>query len=140
YSVQKANGEGAVSRYNDELDRGGGWAKYTRHHWLRDYRDFLEFFFSQMFNEPHSTKQIEDCVGWGLETTPETLIATVEAFRAVQFEGIEDVLRALAQRITTPVLVIHGDEDAINPHRCGMALPEPSARTLATLQASRPSP
>ena len=25
------------------------------------------------FPEPHSTKQIEDCVGWGLETTPETL-------------------------------------------------------------------
>ena len=23
----------------------------------------------QMFTEPHSTKQIEDCVGWGLETT-----------------------------------------------------------------------
>ena len=29
---------------------------------------------SQMFNEPHSTKLIEDCVGWGLDTTPETLI------------------------------------------------------------------
>ena len=29
---------------------------------------FLEFFFSQMFTEPHSTKPIEDCVGWGLET------------------------------------------------------------------------
>ena len=39
---------------------------------------FLEFFFSQMFTEPHSTKPIEDCVGWGLETTPETLIATQE--------------------------------------------------------------
>ena len=28
------------------------------------------------FTEPHSTKQIEDCVGWGLETTPETLADT----------------------------------------------------------------
>ena len=33
------------------------------------YRDFLEFFFGQMFNEPHSTKQIEDAVGWGLGST-----------------------------------------------------------------------
>ena len=33
---------------------------------------FLEFFFAQMFTEPHSTKQIEDCVGWGLETDAET--------------------------------------------------------------------
>ena len=29
-----------------------------------------------MFTEPHSTKPIEDCVGWGLETTAETLVAT----------------------------------------------------------------
>ena len=34
----------------------------------RDYRGFLEFFFGKCFNEPHSTKQIEDCVNWGLET------------------------------------------------------------------------
>ena len=33
-----------------------GWAKDNLHYWLRDYRGFLEFFFSQMFNEPHSTK------------------------------------------------------------------------------------
>ena len=52
-----------------------GWAKYNRHYWLRDYRGFLEFFFGEIFTEPHSTKQIEDCVAWGLDTTPETLIA-----------------------------------------------------------------
>ena len=50
-----------------ELDTDEGWAKYNKHYWLRDYRGFLEFFFSQMFTEPHSTKPIEDCVGWGLE-------------------------------------------------------------------------
>src|SRR6266540_753833 len=51
-----------------------GWAKFSRHYWLKDYPGFLEFFFGRMFTEPHSTKQIEDCVGWGLETEPETLI------------------------------------------------------------------
>ena len=50
--------------------------KYNRHYWLENYRDFLEFFFGQVFTEPHSTKQIEDCVGWGLETTRETLALT----------------------------------------------------------------
>ena len=53
-----------------------GWAKYNRHYWERDYEGFLEFFFGQMFPEPHSTKQIEDCVGWGLETDAATLIDT----------------------------------------------------------------
>ena len=35
-----------------------------------DYRGFLEFFFAQMFTEPHSTKQIEDCVAWGWTRRP----------------------------------------------------------------------
>ncbi len=37
---------------------------------------FLEFFFAKCFNEPHSSKQIEDCIGWALETDPETLADT----------------------------------------------------------------
>ena len=62
--------------WDEELDTDEGWAKDNRHYYLRDYRGFLEFFFAQMFSEPHSTKPIEDCVDWGLETTAETLIAT----------------------------------------------------------------
>jgi len=50
-------------------------ARYTRYSWLRDYRGFLEFFFAQVFTQPHSTKPIEDCIEWGLQTTPETLVA-----------------------------------------------------------------
>jgi pimeloyl-ACP methyl ester carboxylesterase len=41
-----------------------GWAKYNRHYWLREYRDFLEFFASEAFSETHSTKPIEDMGGW----------------------------------------------------------------------------
>ena len=63
--------------WDEELDTDEGWASTTSH-WLRDYQGFLEWFFAQMFTEPHSTKPIEDCVAWGLETTPETLVA-VEA-------------------------------------------------------------
>ena len=37
----------------------------TSWYWQRDYRGFLEFFFSQVFTEPHSTKPIEDCVELG---------------------------------------------------------------------------
>ncbi len=62
--------------FDEELDTDEGWAKYNQHYWLRDYRGFVEFFFSQFFTEPHSTKPIEDCVGWALETTAETLVAT----------------------------------------------------------------
>jgi len=60
--------------FEDRHETDEGWAKLNRHYWLRDYPGFLEFFFGRMFTEPHSTKQIEDCIGWGLETDPETMI------------------------------------------------------------------
>ena len=41
--------------------------------WDTDYRGFLEFFFSNVFPEAHSTKQIEDSIDWALETTAEVL-------------------------------------------------------------------
>ena len=82
-------------RWEDELDSDVGWAKYNRHYWLRDYEGFLQFFFSQMFNEPHSTKPIEDAVGWGLDTTAETLVATeLES----GFRRLEQLIRWSAEK------------------------------------------
>src|SRR5204863_883954 len=112
--------------FDEELDSDDGWAKYNKHYWLRDYQGFLEFFFSQMFNEPHSTKPIEDCVGWGLETTPEMLVTA--GFAA----GLEpEKARELAARVRCPVLVIHGDTDAITAVGRGVALAEQTAGDLA---------
>ena len=34
--------------WEDEHDTDEGWAKYNKHFWLRDYRGFVEFFFSQI--------------------------------------------------------------------------------------------
>ncbi len=41
------------------------WAKYDPAYWREHHEDFLWFFFGMCFPEPHSTKQIEDCVGLG---------------------------------------------------------------------------
>ena len=107
-----------------------GWAKYNRYHWLEGgYSDFLEFFFAQLFTEPHSTKQIEDFVGWGLEIDPSTLVAIDDGLFANQRERI----RAVCERITAPVLVIHGDEDAIQPHAAGAALADVTGGELVTI-------
>jgi pimeloyl-ACP methyl ester carboxylesterase len=121
--------------WDKELDTDDGWAKYNRYYWLRDYRGFLEFFFSQMFTEPHSTKPIEDCVGWGLETTAETLIATQLR------EGFdEDTARALCRRLRCPVLVIQGSEDAITGPGRGIALAEEAGGELVLLEGSGHGP
>jgi pimeloyl-ACP methyl ester carboxylesterase len=124
-----------VHSFEDVLDADDGWAKYNRHYWVRDYRAFLEFFFSQFFNEPHSTKQIEDCVGWGLETTPETLVDT----RLAIVMGEEET-RALCGRLRCPVLVIQGTADAITGPSRGIELAAAAGGDLALLEGSGHGP
>ena len=108
-----------------------GWAKYNRHYWLDHYQDFLEFFFSQCFTERHSTKQIEDSVGWGLETSPEVLIAESHAPWVD-----EATLRGWCAASRCPVLVVHGAEDQISPPRRGRALAEATDGALVTLEGA----
>ncbi|MFZ0128605.1 MAG: alpha/beta fold hydrolase [Candidatus Dormiibacterota bacterium] len=112
-----------------------GWFKFNRHYWMQNYEDFLSFFFSQVFTDPHSTKQIEDAVGWGKETTPETLIAT-----AAGPEVDEPTLRRLVERIHCPVLVVHGTDDAIRSHDSGAALAELMGATLVSLEGAGHGP
>jgi pimeloyl-ACP methyl ester carboxylesterase/predicted glycosyltransferase len=125
----------SMGSFDDDLDAYEGWAKFNRHHWLNDYPDFLQFFFSQIFTEPHSTKAIEDCVGWGLQTTPETLVATQ---LGRDLDGA--TIRELAARIRCPVLVIHGLADAVRSHSSGAALAELTGGTLVTLEGSGHAP
>lgn len=99
------------------LDTEERWAKQTIHFWRRDFRAYLEFFFSEMFNEPHSTKQIEDGVDYGSSTDPETLGATMYA------ESVEaDSFRRVCAAVRCPVLVIQGDHDAITGLSRGIEL------------------
>jgi pimeloyl-ACP methyl ester carboxylesterase len=124
--------ERAVYPFDDPLDTDEGWAKYNFHHWLRDYRDFLDFFIGKCFTEPHSTKQVEDAVGWGLETTPEVL-ADHDAGIALPI-GVG--FGELCKRVRCPVLVLHGDDDRIRPHSQGAALAEATGGTLVTLEGA----
>src|SRR6266571_960858 len=125
----------AFSDFDREYDTYEGWAKYNRYHWLRDYRDFVEFFMSKMFTEPHSTKPIEDAVEWALETDGETLIATQEGPRLEPEEA-----RALCRRVRCPVLVIHGAGDAITSLTRGAALAEQTGGDLVVLEGSGHAP
>jgi pimeloyl-ACP methyl ester carboxylesterase len=127
--------ERTVYPWDEELDTDEGWAKYNRYYWLRDYRGFLEFFFSRIFTERHSTKPIEDCIGWGLETSGETLV-TAQAGRGLE----PDEARELARRVRCPVLVIHGDGDALVSVTRGQALAEHSSGEVVILQGSGHAP
>ena len=121
--------------WEEELDTDEGWAKHNLHYWLRDHQGYLEFFMSRMFTEPHSTKPIEDTVGWGLNTTAQTLALTCWA----PFME-HDEARELAGRVRCPVLVIHGDQDAIGSVTRGIALAEDTGGRLVLLEGSGHAP
>jgi pimeloyl-ACP methyl ester carboxylesterase len=86
-----------------------GWQKYSKEYMLRNLPDFANFFAGQVFNEPHSTKAIEDVERWAKGTTGEVLVASMEAIFGGGFEFDEEMYRS----IKCPVLCVHGRQDPI---------------------------
>lgn len=96
-----------------------GWQKQNRHYWRQDWPDFARFFFGEMFPEPHSTKQVEDCVGWSLGAGPETML--LEHDSPPYLGNAPETATAVCEAVRAagcPVLVITGSEDHCqNPRR-----------------------
>lgn len=88
-----------------------GWQKYNAAYWQRDYPDFLRFFFGKVHNEPHSTKQQEDAVAWGLDGDGKMLAMTQDA-RDDRDVAIDEAMYA---RVRCPSLICVGDNDEITP-------------------------
>ena len=118
-----------VVSFDDRLDTDEGWAKSNRHYWERDFRGYLEFFFDRCFPEPHSTKQVEDSIGWGLETNAETLALTLAGPDLPQEEITE-----LLGRLRCPLVVTQGDEDQLIPPDRGGAFAAATGAQLVSLQ------
>jgi pimeloyl-ACP methyl ester carboxylesterase len=119
-------------RFNEELERHRGRDKRNRDVGRTQFREYLELFFGECLSEPHSTKPLEDCISWGLETDPETLLRTLDA---PETRGPEEWI-ALARSIRCPVLVLHGSEDRIVRHAIGAELARLSGGQLVTLAGS----
>ena len=106
------------------------WARMNAVRWRENYPGFVEWFISRCFTEPHSTKGIDDGVEWGLDTDPETLIATGGG----HIHRERRMLRELAQGFECPVLVIQGTRDKITPYRDSKALARLSGGQLETVE------
>jgi pimeloyl-ACP methyl ester carboxylesterase/predicted glycosyltransferase len=120
--------------FDEELETDEGWAKCNANYWRRDYRRFLEFFFSHQLPEPHSTKQLEDCVEWGLAGDIEGHVLSVtESGRP--WASTEDA-RALCRRVRCPVLVVHGDLDGCQPREEAAAVAELTGGTLVAMSGA----
>ena len=96
---------------DDPGPTASGWQRYNRHAWRRDFPGFVDWFVDTALG-PHATDEARaQGRAWGLDATPEVLAASIAGRRDTDPAG----LRALAGRITAPVLVINGDRDEICP-------------------------
>lgn len=114
-----------------------GWDKYNHDYWLAEYPDFAEHFISNIFSDPHSTKQIEDGIEWANETDGAILAKTVEA-RAIPPSF--DVSEAMFSKINCPMLVVHGDDDQIQPYARGKAVAELTGAEFVTIPGGGHNP
>jgi pimeloyl-ACP methyl ester carboxylesterase len=95
--------------------------KFSRQGIADDFDGFAKWFVTTTIaTEPHSTKQTDDLIGWLTEVGPQ---AVADSFIA---DCIRDTAtaRALCERVTCPVLVIHGDRDLATPLEWGIRLAE----------------
>ena len=102
----------ARDRFDDELESYDGWFKTNRHYWQDHWAEFAEFFFDQMLPEPHSTKQLEDVVGFARDSDGPTQLAGTDAQLFIEDD---DEAEALLRGLTQPVLVIRGTDDRCQP-------------------------
>lgn len=122
--------------FDEVREHHEGWEKANRHYWKADHRGWVEFFASRVLTDAHASKAFEDIVGWGLETDPETLIATVPGIAERTPAEAEEICRA----IRCPVLVVHGDGDDVTPYALGVAVAEWTGGTLVTLPGGGHAP
>ena len=92
-----------------------------------------------MFSEPHSTKQIEDCVGWAHEIDPATLVDATAGRLGCDGVVCASVEEACS-RVRCPVLVAHGDDDRIRTDAVGKRLAELTGGTFVALEGSGHGP
>jgi pimeloyl-ACP methyl ester carboxylesterase/predicted glycosyltransferase len=125
------------SHFLARQERFEGWKKYNREQWLKDYPDFAEHFVRNIFTEPHSTKQIEDGVGWAADTDGAILVKTVEGRTIIP---PFDVTEAMYRKISCPVLAIHGVDDQIQPYARGKLVAELAGGEFVTIEGGGHNP
>jgi pimeloyl-ACP methyl ester carboxylesterase/predicted glycosyltransferase len=113
-----------------------GWEKYNRHHWRTDFPDWVEFFMSQVFTEPHSLKHREDGVSWGLDTDGVTLALTQNEKAMPTAADAE----ATCRQVRCPVLVVHGADDQITPYSAGVDIARWTGGRLVTIEGGGHAP
>jgi pimeloyl-ACP methyl ester carboxylesterase len=105
----------AAKSFTDPYPAYEGWRKENVNYWRVDYPDFARWFFGEMTPEPHSTKQIEDAVGWALDGDLEAMIAEAHVEMVPPFPVDAVAAEALALAVRCPMVIVHGTDDRCQP-------------------------
>ena len=133
--------------YNEELESYEGLRGQNRY-FIRDhYREFAEFWCAECSSEPHSPRAIEFGVGMCLETTPDVVLATLDASDMDKFENSAErlaqagrELRPLAQQLRMPVLVLNGELERVALPHWARALAEDTGGELVIVPGAGHGP
>jgi pimeloyl-ACP methyl ester carboxylesterase/UDP:flavonoid glycosyltransferase YjiC (YdhE family) len=119
----------AAETFDQVIDDPQGWERMNEHYIRENHRGFLEFFFREMFPEPHSEKQIEDAVAYGLDGDVEVLLMD----QSDTIETRQDA-EELVRHVRCPVLVIQGSEDNCQGTERALALAELTAAEVLWIE------
>ena len=122
----------AVAKFDEELPSYDGWFKMNRHYIAKNFRGFMEFFFGEMYPEPHSTKQWEDTVAYALDGRVETFLME----DAPPMVDNEEEIAAVCAQVRCPIVLVMGTRDNCQPFERGIQTAELTGAEFVALEGS----
>ncbi len=119
--------------FADTLYTDADWTDEHWQYWQQDWHGFAELFFSELLHEPHSTKQREDCVGWAMDAGGAIVQLNEEAPLSTTSKAETE---AILDRVSCPVLAIHGSGDRCTPWELSGKLAELTSAEVLTLDGA----
>jgi pimeloyl-ACP methyl ester carboxylesterase/predicted glycosyltransferase len=101
-----------------------------------DFDDFVHFFLSTVFTDPHSTKPLDDALEWAAGTSADVLVD----FFAAESDRTPERAQEICRAVRCPVLVVHGTADVRVPFEVGAAVAEWTGGALVTLPGAGHAP
>ncbi len=133
----------ATAPFNERFDSYDGFEAQNRY-FIRDhYQEFVKFWWGICCPEPHSSRAVEFAVGMALDTTPEVILATLDASGLDRLHCAADrlaaaaaKLRPLAAQVHCPVLVVQGELDRVALPRWARALADDTGGELTMIEGA----
>lgn len=122
----------ATANFEKQLDSYEGWNKQNRNYIQKNFRGFMEFFFGEMYPEPHSIKQIEDTVAYALDGRVETFLME----DGPRWAENEDEIAAVCAQVRCPITVVMGTDDRCQPFERATRSAELTGAELVVLEGS----